>query len=297
MSRKKATNSKLQKYSALSITYIALQNATTAQVVYADIEPDIVLDEAAEGYWLDMDDNGTLDFAFLNSSFTFFSYSFASYMTRQDILAGPYISQNGIAGNFDPGTFTESFPYAMEQGSVIGNSLNWNTFGIQLMAIKTIYHYGDDTMHCLLCNWYSFYMPEVLDHYLGIRFIDEDNQHYGWIRCDVKDAGRTLVIKDYAYEVQPGNPILAGDTTHYVSINETENTLDAVVYSYAKNIYIQKTEANTEVKVYDVTGKEILRELTTTGLNIFDMRKFSAGVYVVAMQNGSKAYRKKVCIQ
>ncbi|MBK9454600.1 MAG: LysM peptidoglycan-binding domain-containing protein [Bacteroidetes bacterium] len=43
-------------------------------------------------------------------------------------------------------------------------------------------------------------------------------QRYGWIRCSVIDSGRTLIIHDYAYELQPNYPIIAGDTVSYVDI-------------------------------------------------------------------------------
>jgi hypothetical protein len=120
-------------------------------------------------------------------------------------------------------------------------------------------------------NWF----PEVLDHYLGVRFIDTAGlNHYGWIRCDVKDEGRTLIIKDYAYELQPDSSIVAGqydsiytpDTIDDSTIVDVFNLQinDIFIYSFDSKIYIHFLNEITEpaqVTVYDITGKEVYRRL------------------------------------
>ena len=143
-------------------------------------------------------------------------------------------------------------------------------------------------------NWF----PESIDHYLGIRFKDADEiNHYGWIRCDVKDDGRTLVIKDYAYETEPDYPIIAGDTTHYVNINTGENQIDATAYSFGKDIYvISKTFQSIEIKVYDLIGREINSSHMQNEMEIINMSKCASGVYLVKLIQGSSTVEKKVII-
>lgn len=302
MKKGNSVKNKLKHYSAFSVAFLAMQQTAGAQVVYTDIAPDIVLDERTEGFWVDIDDNGTLDFAFINSSFTFFSYDFASYHTVQDLLAGPYISQNSLAAKaIDFSSYSAFFPYAIEQESKIGSSLSWQTWGIQVLALRIFYHYGEDILdHCLNCYWYNDTVPEILDHYIGIRFIDDDVQnHYGWIRCDVKDEGRTLVIKDYAYELQPDNPIFAGDTVHY---NIAQGHLGAngiYMYSFNNTIYINTTETfGTElsITVFDITGREIKKaesnlQHTEILLDVTD------GIYVVEITAEGNKFVKKVFLK
>ena len=122
--------------------------------------------------------------------------------------------------------------------------------------------------------------------------------HYGWIRCDVLDEGRTLVIKDYAYEDEPNNPIVAGDTTHYVSINSLLNTMDATVYSFGKDIYVlTETFQNTELMIYDISGKQIIRNIMQNKNESISMLNYPSGIYLVTLLNDGKRFDKKVFIE
>ncbi len=51
----------------------------------------------------------------------------------------------------------------------------------------------------------------VTDAYIGLSFPTGGNTHYGWIRVDVNNAAKTFLVKDWAYESQPGVGIKAGD--------------------------------------------------------------------------------------
>lgn len=48
------------------------------------------------------------------------------------------------------------------------------------------------------------------DAFIGLYFPDGPNFHYGWIRVGVNNAAGTFLIKDWAYEDQPGVGIRAG---------------------------------------------------------------------------------------
>ena len=123
---------KLSAYATFAASFLSIHK-TEAQVIYTDIDPDIIYDEKLEGGGLDIDANGTIDFVFLNSSFTFYDYIFLSYRLRQDIIVGPYIFENAIAGisnqfNIGSSEFTRYYPYAININSLIDPSLEWQTF-------------------------------------------------------------------------------------------------------------------------------------------------------------------------
>lgn len=294
----------LSAYTILSAAYI---DTIHAQVIYTDIDPDIILDSTWENTSLDIDENGGFDFSFFNYSFSFYDSYCGWYKTVEDLLAMPINEENyfagreGYEGTCNGGGFARYYPFALVAADIINNELAWQNFSFQLMAINEIYPtlgVSGSSDICDDCDWFYFMSPDILDHYLGIRFKDEAAQtHYGWIRCSVLDTGRTLIIHDYAYETQPDHPILAGDTTHYVAVNEAENTLQAVVYSYAKNIYIKITEQNIMLTVFDITGKQIHTEKIQSTVTQVNMQLFSAGVYVVELRNNEKVYRKKVLIE
>lgn len=299
---KKITSAKLSAYFSSAVSFLLLHNSE-AQVVYTDVDPDIILDENLETAGIDIDNNGTFDFAFANYSFTYYNSLWFSYRLRQDILGGPYIPENNIAGNsvhFSTGSggFIWTFPYALASGELIDNYLQWHSAGQQILAIRTYYQNGELYNTCNQCYWYNGDIPETLDHYIGVKFLDTDNQtHYGWIRCDVLDEGRTLIIKDYAYEVEPEYPIVAGDTIEYVDIQSQENNFSPTVYSFGNTVYINFREIiDYKVSIYDLDGKEIFTEALhdmyyTKVLNV------SKGIYIVNVQSNVSSFSKTVFVQ
>ncbi|MFN0274402.1 MAG: T9SS type A sorting domain-containing protein [Chitinophagales bacterium] len=301
---KQKTIFSLPAYAAFAGCFLAINKETTAQVVYVDIDPDIILDEKTETYGLDMDGNGTFDFAFLNSSFSFYTFSFGTTRLRQDLVVGPYTSANAIAGisNYTGtaygGGYTNYYPFALIEEQLINDLQTWQTWGAQFLALRTFCEDGDLCGTAYSCQWYNYDLTQTIDGYLGVRFIDESEQtHYGWIRCDVKDEGRTLVIKAYAFELQPDYPILAGDTLSYVNINEEQNTLNANVYAFNKTLYIHINEVKkTQLEIFDVAGKNIfINEFNDPSTQI-SLNVFSSGIYFVTLKQENKIYSTKIII-
>ena len=50
-----------------------------------------------------------------------------------------------------------------------------------------------------------------IEHYAGIQFKIDDNIHYGWVRLQVLNVADHVLIKDYAYNMVPGEAIQAGE--------------------------------------------------------------------------------------
>ncbi len=285
---------KIVGYSSAALAYIHLNSNLKAEVVYVNIDPDIILDESPEGAWLDIDGNGTDDFGFLNSSFTFYSFSFGTYRTRQDILAGPYIPSNAIAGSIKEiyGVGLRYYPNAINNSNLIDEGLEWQINGQQILAIRTyfmeVYQFDGG-------NWY----PQMIDHYLGIRFVDDFGMdHYGWIRCSVRNEGRLLEIKDFAYEVEPDKPIRAGDTVSFQDIDESNN-LQALVYSYGSSIYIDIDKRSTEkyeIRVLDISGKLIKNEFSYLEKMQITLNN-SRGIYLVEIISGNQKLVKELIVE
>jgi len=271
-----------------------------AQAIYTDLDPDVVVEMDPEVLNIDMNGDGVLDFAFLNEIYTIETsvWSFYySYLER--IWAGPKNPNNAIAGTVRLFGSAESnyyyvyFPYALEDGIVVNNLMNFQIAGYQRMAFATsngIYHLLEGG------NWY----PEISDHYLGVRFLDTLGcNHYGWIRCDVLDEGRVLVVKDYAYETKCDTGILAGDTIGdtTVIVNIENNLLEkAKIWSESNNVHIQLLAESLpiECEIFNLAGECIYRESinnTTTEINLSIKSK---SIYIVSLTNvkGQKTERK-----
>ncbi|HEX8815024.1 MAG TPA: hypothetical protein VF753_05945 [Terriglobales bacterium] len=50
------------------------------------------------------------------------------------------------------------------------------------------------------------------DRYLGFKFIVDREIHYGWARLNIHWLKKEATLTGYAYETDPGKPIIAGET-------------------------------------------------------------------------------------
>jgi len=283
-------NEKLKQYSAMCISVLATQFSAKAEAVYTDIDPDLILDSDLDFAYIDLDNNGASDFVFFNFSY----YTITSYFItqlRQRVLVWPEGDGNAIAGSHQTWDYIRYLPYTLETNQLINETLIFQDGYNQRMAFKTYFSgltvaYGG--------NWY----PEIIDHYLGVKFLDaEDCLHYGWIRCDIKDNGRTLIIKDYAYEIKCNTGILAGDTigdTASVDIEEI-NLLNVNIYSFNNDIFVQflGISENYSFQILNLSGAKISSGNLSSNNNIISLRDKPKGYYFVEIYKGNQKFAAK----
>ena len=86
------SNSKLKQYSLFASTFLFVKEAYN-EVMYIDVDPDIVF-EFTDAIGIDMDNNGTYDFAFLKYSHSYIIITSVSSesvtILRDQVWAGPY---------------------------------------------------------------------------------------------------------------------------------------------------------------------------------------------------------------
>ena len=258
---------RLASYSLASISFVLIHEPVNGEVIYTDLEPDIILPGPNDLYPFDIDNSGSNELRFYNFSFAYYASA---------LVAGVLIDE---------------YDHWYKMDNPVDN------FAMAALTFTNV-GAGTGTDSCNNCYWYNESISETVNGFLAVKFKIEDNFHYGWIRCDVLDEGRTLVIKDYAYEDEPNNPIVAGDTTHYVSINSLLNTMDATVYSFGRDIYIlTETFQNNEVVIYDLNGKQIISEVLQSKSESISMTNYPAGIYLVTLLNDGKRFDKKVFIE
>lgn len=293
----------LKAYTTSAISFLVLHKEADSQVVYVNIDPDIVLNEGGQAAEIDLDQNGTIDFWFHNNSFTFYSASFSSYRLMQNILVGPEIDANFIAGETGEygtdygGVYTRYYPFALEAGVKIDSVMNLYNYDLQVMGLASFWSIGG-TFGGFHANWFGIFVDETIDKFIGIKFLlENDSLCYGWIRCDVKDEGRTLIIKDYAYETTPEHPIIAGDTIHFVEVIDPVQLEPVYVYSFNENIYINlKDSAVAKVTIISLSGQYILDYKTSELVSTVDMTKFASGIYIVNVNYKNKVHSTKIAI-
>jgi hypothetical protein len=275
---------------------ILCSDSSIAEAVYTDVEPDIEIQFDGQTAGIDMDNNGTFDFAFLKTSDTY-DWGSAQRLRRR-IWAGPEFISNEIAGDYfyySAGGGVTYFPYALESSSVINNDLSFQYWGFQIMAIAIA---NSNTPSDWVSHGGHWTFIEGF-HFMGVRFYSDDEcRHYGWIRCTVMDTANILVIHDYAFETKCETSILAGDligdTT--VAVEEVLD-LDAIIYCFNSTLYINMPLQinNANVEVYDLSGVMIYSDKITnqfTQLKLNDAK----GLYVVELFAGENKLTKKIYI-
>ncbi len=220
------------------------------------------------------------------------------------MLVGVNYEENAIAGRdiyystFYGREFVRYFPYALSLGTSIGEKLDWQNANLQRMALRDYFNSSENIHYCLGCEWCGFDIPSMIDHFVGIRFLDLDgNNHYGWIRCDVKEEGRVLIVKDYACELQPDTPINAGDTFSYINAEEFDNTL-VNVYSFNTDVnlyFYNKIEEEVKLSVYDISGKLIFTQRIIEQYTQIQT-EVSAGLYLIKLEMNNVVFSKKLYI-
>lgn len=272
----------------------------SAQVVYTNLDPDVVLDEPDEMFGIDLDDDGLNDFNFFNESFTTTVF-YGDLANVKALFVGAFDTMlNGIAGSTGflsgGGGYNYYWPYAMQNGVVIDENLNFFNSNYQsLVALK----YKIDVPFVLpQGNWTSFYSGyEHLNEYVAIRFASEEAiMRYGWIRCSVVDSGRTLIIHDYAYELQPDQPIIAGDTVSYVEIQE-QPLLVATVYGFNNNVFINlQNQTPTQVTIVNSAGQTVLAKTIYNQFEVLDTSELPRGMYLVTLKANDLSLTRKIVI-
>lgn len=300
-----------QWYSAFATSYLLMHGLAKAEAVYVDIEPDIILDGGGEFATIDLNYDSILDFGFMNTDFTWYDYPYGD-VHFQRIMVNPFPGNKiGGSSNSTIYSYFYFYPFALNEGAPINESLEFHNYWYQGMATRLFFitFSGIDTDPA--GNWY----PEMLDHYLGVNFIDASGHgHYGWIRCDVKDEGRTLVVKDYAYEKRVNASINAGDTIgdttfvkehiidldslHNVVVSTTNTIKDLHIYSFNKSIYINNIDlaSNPHVVVLNITGHVVYSADIVKNNSVILLNGIAPGNYIVKIQNGDEVISKQVYI-
>lgn len=292
---KKELREKLSKYAAVAaaIGGVAGVNAQNASVIYSDINPDGEIDDVANtgGYTLaalDIDNNSSYDFILASRDTTIAA---AGYSLRFSLVF-PYTGTNAIAGS---GTAPSFYASALNAGNNIDANLNWgsgSTFAATLgwntfyTSNSALYSYG---------NWNG-----VSDKYLPLRFTDGSFTYYGWARFTFPEAGHGehFIVKDYAYNSQPGGSILAGEMgiagldgatldqlVHF--INQTDNTV---------LVKVNKLEGGV-VNVISANGQTVQSGNIANHEFIVDMNNLSTGIYMINVTVDGVTLTKKMVVR
>ncbi len=290
----------LINYSLAAGVFLFIHQQTNAEIIYTDIDPDLVLNDDGEFCEIDMNNDGNFDFAFLKVSWSFSTYYSESRKYVTQLWCGPAeTSANEIAaisvtiGSAASTTFIQEFPYNLSSGILINSYYEFQNDGYQLMAAREFSEGGE------LIDDAGYWWPVFEDRYIGVHFIDaEENYHYGWIRCSVIDSIETLVIKDYAFESVPEKAIYAGDTIGtYTNLNSTTiKESDFWCYQNQLVIHINSISESPELYITTLGGALVSHQKLNDLQQTISLQHIPGGIYLATIKTVSGQITKKITI-
>lgn len=305
---------KLPAYTAMASTFLSINSHVDGKAVYVDIDPDTIIYTAfgVDNFYIDFNLDTMSDVYFDNEGFSN-TTSYGNLFYFQHIVAGglfPY----GLVGSvtfFYAGSFlgSQALLKQFSEGDTINNDIVFGGGGWNLM-----YHYSQLSFPFI--TWQGgYWYPEFYDGYVGVKlnFFEggEFKTHYGWIRCSVLDGGNELVIKDYAYELLPDVPIIAGDTVGRIvefahdtiphigtGLPATEFALDnASIYSFESAIYISVPgmHESISVNIYNISSEIVYNSTMNNEFLTIEMTQPS-GVYLVELIVDKQRISRKIIL-
>ncbi len=270
---------KLKAYSAVAGAMTLAVTAADAQIVYTDVNPDFVVHDSI-GFTLDFDGNGVpeLNLGIVDTTIT--SYSLQATIAGAQIVGSPNNAILGSIYNSYP------FPFALNTGDTIRPSGAWNAqyvgYGLNILGayVNNLGSFG---------NWLG-----ATDRYLGVRFNINNSLHYGWVRLSVSQTSDTIVVKDYAYNVNDSLYIVAGSIT---GINENSNNIDLRVHAYDQTLFVHTRQAGARIEILNAVGQTVQIAQTTDSDTRMDLSALPTGVYLVRVEQDGVSQTKKVYLR
>ncbi len=202
---------KLAAYIVMSEAFLLAHPVdVNAQIMYTDVNPDVVLYHSY--FNLDLNNDGVVDFKLLHSKhfITNGNYREMHIHEKNYCLNGNEAMEN---------SFLPNFPYPFNQGDTINQN---QIFG----NVDVLFYRNLDSVYTAITstapsNWYlsTFYTNGyfglgggVQNQYLGLKLFSNGNTYYGWARLDVNILTDNITLKDYAINLTPDSSILAGET-------------------------------------------------------------------------------------
>lgn len=283
--------SRLARFSAVAGAVLA-SSAVNSQIVYTNVDPDIIIDTASGQYNLDFNADAMIDVT-LNvmnvMEFTSISTSTSAVYAGSLAVVTPGIGAGVVSAIL--GSSSSSYVTAMNNGDLIGTAA---VFGGSSMAALAV----DITITSSSSSYQisNGAFLGVNDKFLGVKFLIGTNTHYGWARLDVSANADTIRLKDYAYNIAADSPILAGQTLGLDAIS-VENKVTIKTTLDNATINVTPDLIGGRVVMFNIAGQEIkVVQITDVNTEIL-YEGVETGIYTITAQFDGGMVNKKVYIK
>lgn len=274
---KEENKKKLGTYTVMAGAVLGA-NAVNAQINYVDIQ-DVTVDTDSAHFDLDLNQDGDPDFRISQY------LDFGNTGLLDAILVTPFDSVYGRTAGEVQNTY--NYPYNMMPGDSIGDDTNWLGNGETAPGFLVFQYDGTPYPNS---NWKG----PVTGGFLGLRILEDDGLHYGWLRLDVASDNRSFTVKDFAYNTTAEEALQAGEPT----LSQLESILeDLTIGQHASELIFMKPESfdQVSVKILDVNGQALESFTWSDAEERVSMAQHPHGMYIVEFEiNGIRNARKVV---
>ena len=289
MGTNNTVESKIKRYSALAGGLTAVAGVANAQIVHTEINPDAFITGNGAVYNLDVDNNGVVDYTFytITSSITYTFGNSSTFINFSGAYMNPAASGNSM--------MISSGLLNVPAGSAIGSNASFSSFDGCVGGVADV-----SLINPSSSSSYTFSIGNFLDAdgFVGLKFQNSGNTHYGWVRIEVANGGDFLFIKEYAFESTPNTAINAGETANGpVGIADLENSVDINNFNNQLKITSSKILTNGIINVVSISGKKVVSKSFNINYERIDLNDLSTGIYIVNVYSDQDVINKKIYVR
>lgn len=259
------------------IVSLLASSLSYSQVIYSDVNPDLVLTAAspAVGANIDLNNDGTEDIQIQAAEIEHPTYG--TFNTSATVM----LSETG-AIQADPVQTTYETKALADAYFVDPTATNW---------VDTATGIGINNLFAVDLNMAvsGQFDAAAGDKYIGVRFPVGAETFYGWVLINVTDNAATTTIKEYAYNSTAGQGLYTGHT----------NGLQNIVYSNwtagvnGQSIVIGSS-VDGEYTVTDASGRVVATGEVVNGKATAEVGQ--SGIFVVSFSGDAGFGTKKVVL-
>ncbi len=287
---------KLKFYSAFAAV-IFVSKESESQIVYADIIPDISHSCCEPFYYnLDLNGDGHVDFRFrhyyLQGSSSNSGGKWGHHSKIHYLSIDKYENNSVVASN------NMKYPSPLNINDIVGKISFWKPEGT-LINFSEYYWHNPKQGQGGGSSSKGLWKANQIDKYLGLKINIDGKVYYGWARLDV--YGNEFKLKDYAYNIQPDQPILAGQKSLCLppvpTVTGTDSTANqikltacpATGYTYQWKLNGNKISGATHSEYIAHETGNFTVEITDNGgcSNNSDVFSFVSGVNDISVKGNS----------
>ncbi len=293
---KSETQNRLIQYGIMAGAVVITQKLN-AQVIYTDIEPDILLYQYVnedEGWgYVDLDMNDTID---IGIKFEVgYNCGYCPYWV--DFQVNAAIPNELMVATAGPCTLSTAYSdntcYVegrnLTDFLIEGEEVNPNALFMQAAPELYDFQCGDYGEGCSQGFFHGDYGP-IDDQFLAIRMIKEDT-NYCWLR--LRWEGDALYIKDYACNLNPNEGLIIEIPEVGVTVNEDDTYCNIFASAETISINGNVTPENGMLLIYDVIGNLILQAPWISQNQQFHFN-LPTGIYFAQLVSGNVSIAKQL---